>query len=80
MGRKRRRQGRQDRLRREKSSASFNATHPVNPHVSLLCARAAYCINLPQPANHRTCNDQTRTTVSSTGQDNEPDVFAGEDQ
>lgn len=47
MGRKRRRQGRQDRLRHEKSSASFNATHPVNPHVSLLCAPGSL---LHQPA------------------------------
>lgn len=34
--------------------------------------------DLPQPANHRTSNDRTRPTVSSTGQDNQPDTFTGE--
>lgn len=42
----------------------------------LLVQRAAYCINLPQPTNHRKCKDRTCTTVSSTGHNNEPDIFA----
>ena len=64
------------RKRHEKSSASFNTSHPVNPHVSLLCSGQLIAFNLPQPANHRTSQDRTCPTVSSTGQDNQPDIFA----
>lgn len=73
------RAGRQEAAAWEKFSLIQRNT-PCESSRLFAVRRAAYCINLPQPANHRTCNDQTRTTVSSTGQDNEPDVFAGEDQ
>lgn len=42
--------------------------------------QAAYCINLPQLANHCTCEEKNHLTVSSTGQDSQRNIFACEDK
>lgn len=78
MGRKRRAGRQAGGLRHEKKVQPHSTQHTLGILKSLLLVQRAayYCIDLPQPANHLKCKDRTRTTISSTGQHNEPDIFA----
>lgn len=71
------------RLRHE-GKKKFSLIQRYTPcESSRLCAvqQAAYCINLPQLANHCTCEEKkNHLTVSSTGQDSQRDIFACEDK